>query len=336
MIIANAIADDDSMEPGERLLLTMFVRLIGPEAIGATILDGNILTLDVVQPLGNMAGIEPLGVPFEPLPPVDPAFLGVLPASASLVVHSTDLAGVYEGLLSMGSTMMAQANMMAYDPTQMALDLMDVMLGNLTGLSYQRDLRHWMTGDYALFVSYNERFDPFAWVGPANMPIDFGGVFEASDPQAARDFVGILARELQLTLRMQGVKEVKVSEERMGDVDLIVMDIYDYDQPVLQLVAGTNGALVAFGTRGAVQSVLAPSGPRFEPSQLEVLPNAGVVFYASATQLMPIVDMLTLNMSQQEGEMLRNLLALFGGATVSVASTPDGGAIARFTITLAP
>ncbi len=340
MLVANVIGamDQEEIDPAARLILNYFLRMVGPTALGLTELEGNVLVMDVAQPLGNVTGLEALGMTFDPMAAADLAFLANLPASAALVMQGTDLAQTYEASLESGQTLVDQLlgpetviEGLGPDALLM-LNLADMVIANVSGFSYPRDLRPWLTGNYAMFAGLNADFSMNGMIEADNFPLDFGMVFESEDGDAARNFVTTLAREVQLFLRLQGVKGVHVTSMTVNGVEMMTLDITADGLRVMQLVAAANDNLVVFGTRGAVDSVLFADSPRFDTNLPEVLANAAIILYAAPPKLEPGVDWLASDMEPADVEMLRALLNVIERATISLESTPDGGGVMRATL----
>lgn len=341
LLVANLLGAEYNEEPTARLILTMIVRMIGPMVVGFTNLGADTLVMDVVQPVGNTTGLEALGVDFEPLPVADPAFLEVLPADAAFVIQGTDLAQIFESALAAGQTIVDEmlGAGVVFDgelppDALMRLNLLDVVLGNVAGFSYPRDLRPWLQGNYAMFMGLDMDFDPAKDPDAANFPIMAGAVFQVDDPDATRNFVCLLGREAQLFLRMQGVKGITINTTVVDDVDMVTVDVFDYDTHALQLAVAVNDMLIVFGTRNAVDAVLFEDGPRFVPEMPELLPEPAIVLYAAPPKLEPAAGWMDDDADPAEVEDLIALLNVIQRATISVQSLPDGGGILRATLTI--
>lgn len=346
MLLANAVGTASSydVDPATRFVATMIFRILAPTVVGFTNEGGDTLIMDVVQPLGNTTGLETLGMTFDPMPVADSEFLTNLPQDAALVIQGTDLAQTYESSLATGQTIADQllgSDMLAEDelsPDVLALlNLTDMLLGNLTGFSYARDLRPWMQGSYAIYMGVDDTFDITTDVSAANFPVGWGAVFEVSDPEATRNFVTMLGRELQLTLRTQGAKGVAVNTTQVEGVDMVTVTISDYyDMPVVALAIAADDELIVFGTRNAVDAVLLDQGPRFDPDLPELLPEASIILYAGPPQFAPVVDWYVADTgaTAEEADILRAALNVIQRATITIQSTPDGGGIMRATLTV--
>lgn len=364
MLMANAIGMQDNMndmtggmsgdlynENSEeeeflgRVLVNAVLRAVAPMVVGLTVQDGDTLTLDAVQPLGNITGFEALGIPFDPLPAADPDFMTVLPASTALVIQSTELAQMFEAGLSMNETLvdtllgteLAEEGVVPEDALAL-LRLLDIVLGNLTGFSYPRDLRPWMQGNYAIFAGWNPNFTLDRAIGADNFPADFGAVFEVSGEAATRNFVNLAARELQLFLRIQGVKGVTVERETFPPdldvpVDMTTLTIGDQNVPVIRLALATDGNVLVLGTHNAVRTMLLEDGPGFTPNTAYFLPDASTILYAAPPALLPALDVLAMDATASDIEAARTLLSLLEYATITVEYTSEGD-IMRATLTL--
>lgn len=350
MLVANLVGtmDEEEMDPEERFMVNLMLRMVGPTALGLTEVDGGVLVADVAQPLGNMTGFEALGMTFDPMPVADPTFMENLPASAALVAQGTSLAQILESSLEAGQTLVDQflgpeMDVEGLDPQALLLlNLADIALANLSGFSYPRDLRPWMTGDYAIFAGLNADFTMNAQIEASNFPVDVGMVFETEDADATRNFVTMLARELRLFLRLQGARGVHIDTMVVDGVDMMTADISDDGMRIVQLVVAANDDLIVFGTRGAVDSVLFADSPRFDADLPELLDDASMILYAAPPTLEPAVDWLLMGMGAPSGtasgettdpaDQVRAILNVIQYATISVESTPEGGNILRATL----
>lgn len=348
MLLANVIGSEYNEDPGARLLLTLVLRMLGPTAVGGSLIGGETLALDVAQAVGNVTVLEALGVTFTPLPASDLRFLGALPASTALIIQGNSLAQTAENGLQSGRTLVDQFILPQLDDqtyadqqAAMVLELVDLLLSGLTGISYARDLRPWMQGEFALFAGYNPDFRKAAPVTAENFPLHLGALFEVSEDgaDAARNFVELFGRELELALRVQGVEGVDIRTMTHGAALMTAVTISDpnaYREPmdVLTLAVATDGDLMAIGTLAAVDAVLMGTGPRFEPVMPEVLEGASLVLYAAPPALLPLLDLVQADMAESDVELLRLLIDLLPRATISAYTTAEGDGVIRATLTL--
>ncbi|MBC7871884.1 MAG: DUF3352 domain-containing protein, partial [Chitinophagaceae bacterium] len=126
---------------------------IGSTAIGATILDSNTLTIDVAQSVDTSVIMQGLNIPA--VGAVDPAFLAHVPADATLVIQGTNLKALYDAFIASVPTLTAND----FDPTteeeiQLGLAQVDTLFQSFVGVTLQEGVLSWLTGDYALFITY--------------------------------------------------------------------------------------------------------------------------------------------------------------------------------------
>ncbi|MBZ0281858.1 MAG: hypothetical protein K8L97_14050 [Anaerolineae bacterium] len=357
LVLANAVGADNFRQTEDKLLLAALIRLFGPTAFGGTITGDNVIALDMAQAFGNKVGLESLGITLpETDTPLDPAFLSNIPSDSVFVAHGTDLDGKI-GFMTQIVDSIAQNFAPFITPAlygyggssaltalfSMNSSLPDIALANIMGLSYERDLRPWLTSDYAIFGGFNPGFEPGTTL---HSPIGFGAAFKSSDPAAAANFVRILGRELPITLGALGSKgSFRVMPETLASgttalsITLIEYDytgqLLDTGRPIFEYLIGANESLVVFGTRDAVQSVLSGDVGGFQPIQTNALPNTGAAVYAN---FMPILDILQQINPTDIGEAtyrdLRRLASLVDGLTLTAAGSANDDLFARLTVTL--
>jgi hypothetical protein len=248
----------------------------GALLIGLTVLDNSVLTIDSVQLRGKSG--DPA-----PAPAVDLAFAQYIPSNASAVIQGTDLNNLYGNLLNLILQTSQDTTTDPADQLSMGLRMM--------GLDLQKDLLNWMTGDFALFM----RTDALAILNGAlngqvdlTGKLDFGLVFEATDPAAAQG----LATKLDLLLKQAATngQGVSVSNDTIGGTPVTLLQV---DIPAtsglslsLELALGANDHIFFVATRSAAQTILTGDGilsrdPTFTAAQAYFLPNTSTVWYTN-------------------------------------------------------
>ncbi len=330
--------------------MSAWMDLAGVQAWGFTLLNGEALTMDLVQTLGDLSALEDMGIPVGAAmqsAPVDLNFAANVPADAPLVILSTDLGpGALAGLEALQAMIPILEEQMQAMPNgeealeemniEGALNLLRMTFTGFTGLQLE-DVLAWMDGDFALYA----RMIPLANPVP-NLPMtfDLAAVVETSDPTGTQALLDGLANGLDRYNQ-------DFSREEISGADMIVLpDLIENliedlpaaaaDTPELDLVIGTNDEVFVAGTRAAATYSLAPSGdslaqdPAVLAAQAYLLPNTVQMWYANLGTLADLIE--TLAPREQETVMA---LRLFNTATISSTTAEDGTTIARFVITLA-
>jgi hypothetical protein len=252
--------------------------------VGLVVLDGRTLAMDIATDLDE-AALAAAGMDITAAQPLDPAFLGYLPADAQFVVQSTDLASQFASQPESDRSEFVQGFQEAF------------------GLDFEQDVLAWMNGDYAAYLSLDMAFfDRMAeeGLGPDvldNLPLDFGVVIEATDPAAARALVAQLADRLPALIAESEVGEeltVSVTTEAIGDGQAAVLVVEPGTRDMLPLtlqvlvgeefLVGANDAVLALGTRAAVTAALAPaeglaSSAAFSAAQPYLVDGAATLAY---------------------------------------------------------
>lgn len=342
MLVATLVGEYEDLTPEARLLLTPLIRLIGPDALGAAILDGRVLTLDALITPGNLTGLESLGLVTEaPVQGVDPGFLANVPGNAALVIHGTNANMLYSTLTAtadMAAEPLSEMGGMYSGAAALLPQALDVIFSNITGISYEKDIMPWMMSDYAIFLGYNDAFVLGAEVNAANFPVDAGAIFATADPLAAERFVRKFGRELKLALRAQGINEIAVREEMLGGMPMVTVVLRDYGVDLIEVAVGTNGSMVAFGTPNVVMDVLLPGGTSFQSSQQAyVLPDSFLALYFESAQLRPVFDaLLYYGTNPSDVQVMTGLASFIQAGSISVARTEAYDVKVRMALTTAP
>ncbi|MFN8530476.1 MAG: DUF3352 domain-containing protein [Anaerolineae bacterium] len=326
-------------------MMQPYLDMVGQTIIGATALDEQTLAIDVVQQLGDTSALEAAGVNLQSMPSVDPAFAQYIAADTPLVIHGTDLGGSFENAMSMlqamSEQMSAQSDANA-DPGAQIQFGMAFVGAALGGLNVQDDILSWMTGDYALVASLNDRFpttdEAFSQI--SGLPFDFGFLVEATDAEKAAHVVMTLQTVLQNAVD-NNPSEMTIDTTRVGGGDMVTVTLQNSGTPFpVQVAFGSNAAVFAIGTPAVVENALNPAGsletdPRYVEASAYVLPNATQVLYLAGEPLLPIADFAgTRSGGENNPEEIRRLLTLFHSSSISSMRADDGSSVSRAVITL--
>lgn len=331
---------------------------IGPQAWGATILDGASLTLDVAQKVDTRAAYEALGLPTELPGPIDPAFAARIPADTPLAFHSTNLGFTVQALFTMLDNqieMMGAAGADADEIEEMkeGIAQIEASFMTFTGLDLREDVFNWMTGDHALFIKLNPELDLTSQFGLFQaFPVDFGLAVEVTDPAAAAATVDGLVEGLERLVALMAEQsdseaEAEITTETMVGADVSVLTITASDLPwPLELLIGANDEVFALGTRNAVSAIFSrdgglPSNPAYVRAQNYVLPEPYSVAYLGTEGLLPLADLIEAfaqdddEEAAQNAQAVRDILNLFPSGTISQRFDANGNSISRLVLMMA-
>lgn len=357
LMMANAAGADNFRQVEDKLLLASVIRLFGPTAFGGTITGDNVISLDMAQAFGSKVGLESLGITLpETDIPLHPDFLSNIPSDSVLVAHGTDLdgkisfmTGALQSILQNFSPYLTPA-LYGYGGNSgltalfsLNSNLPNIVLSNLLGLNYERDLRPWLTSDYVVFGGLNPNAEPRSTLNP---PVGFGAAFKSSDPAAAANFIRVLSRELPITLGTLGSKGTfRVMPEMLaGGATALSITLIEYDytgqlldtgRPMFEVLIGANESLVVFGTRSEVQSVLSGDAGGFQPNLTNPLPDTGAAAYANFAPLLDSLQEINpSDIGQSAYRDLFRLASLVDNITLTAAGSANDDLFARLTLTL--
>lgn len=219
----------------------------GAFALGATILDGRSLTIDIAQNLPNL----PQG--YLSAEPVNEEFLRFIPANTNALIHSTNLSAAIEGIFDLAD--------MGANTAQSSQEEIASALAEL-GIDLQADILDWADGNYALFLHADTI--PIIRDFTANDlniegRLEFGVVVEATDPAAAQGLatkVGDLMLEIAAT---NPSSQVKVGADTLAGLDVtaiqVTAEVPGQGDVLFNLVMGASQDVFFLTTRGAAESI---------------------------------------------------------------------------------
>jgi hypothetical protein len=231
--------------------------LAGTQVFGLTVQDDRTLVVDIATRGNNLSMLNTMGVTMPAITPVDPAFAANIPANASLVLHSTSIKSLYDVFLQAAR----MSNRSSSGPTfDQQMEQVRAAIQQVLGLDLNKDIVDWMTGDYAVFVSYNIQ-SLFNQVSGGNLnfekfPVEFGLVVKATDPAKAKALSTALGKAL---VQYGGSSpDVKISQEKVAGVDATVITgtIKNNNSTIpLEIVLGANDKVFLIATRQAAESI---------------------------------------------------------------------------------
>ncbi|MEZ4670093.1 MAG: hypothetical protein R3E39_19485 [Anaerolineae bacterium] len=355
MLAYNERNNDDGSGP----LRAALYRAIGPTAIGFTVLEGNTLTVDVAQAVGNRAGLDALGITFPgDGASLNPAILERVPRDAVMVFHAADPGALldavggnvqavgkkFQTVLPSLTTAFIYSMSVSSVGTLSALtaglnnpDWATILFNNLSGFDYTSEIRPLLAGDGALYLSFNPAYDRTSPRFVNREPLDGALLLRVNDPAAAQTFMQKLARELAITAYSMGDRyTLDIRETTLaGGATGIVLDIYgSTGQPLNQFVVAGADDLLVIGTPQAANRVFSRDGVGFSVNTVTLLPNSGMALYLNTTPMVSAPAWTDFNESDPGNPLLQLLPFLMDNLTLSLAGTADDDLLLRTTVTL--
>jgi len=258
----SAALTDAFVDPATLDLLADLQGNVGTLALGATILDGDTLTIDLSQQatVEMFAGVEPLSNNFvASLPEVD------------LLIHANDLNGQVTTALD-GVGALAEEEAADGTPVQTVDQILDQLNGLMLmtlGIDFTTDTVGWMTGDYALYIDYQPVApgepslitaitDPATAAELDSLGIEIGFVTETTDLAAANAVVDAM----ETVLQDPGAAEsgITTAREDIGGANALVISLEQPGLPIQQAVIGANESVFVLGTRASAEAILTGAG----------------------------------------------------------------------------
>lgn len=303
---ANQLGDFDP----EMAAISRLLGMQGPLAMGFTMLDGHVLTMDIATRLDREA-LQATGEMLPDMQPINPAFAEYLPAGAQFVILGTGIWGGYQSsLIAAQLAMEAQGE----DPEDMysQLELYGDFIEQMVGLDYEEDLLSWMTEDFALYFMIDTTFvdtvfaDPTTFMSLDTFPLDFGFLVAATDDAAARNVVAQLSDALPALLAQSPTADVTLSQETIAGSSVLALTVpvedASMDLESIDLLLGANDEVFVLGTRGAVTAALDPqtenlrNSPGLEAAAPYLLEPSNSVWYISTDGLSMFIQFVMLAM----------------------------------------
>ncbi len=309
-----------------------------PTLLGLTILPTNILTIDIVQPIGMPTLFTALGVDISTPTPVNPAFLRFLPNNTLYAIHGANLSQAYRdvtkslGALADTATLGILPN--AQQLGERGLDLLSRIVTTVgLGLDFETDVLPALVGDYLVFVAPKTGTAPVP--PPLEVPLDFGLIIANTDAAIATRSFERLYRALPLTL--QALRRPATFYKTDDGFSVV----YNDGRFTFEVIAAQTPDFVFIGTVGAYQSVLnarqASAANRFTGSDFPVLPGAafnGYMSNAGLAALRPSVAAL-LRINERDFQTLIRVGNLLDVGVFSIKQI-DNSLIIRLTVGVTP
>jgi hypothetical protein len=236
-------------------------------ALGATILDGGVLTID-------MATDQLVEGVFTT--PVTPAFGAFVPNNVDLLVWSADLNGYVNYLLDILPGSLAATGMSEAQARQQIANALEEFT-RATGIRLQDDLLSWMTGDFAIYSTLE--LDPLMRLLVAGtlgtrapnvtgVPVEFGVAIATNNPAKTAETVTKLTTLVRaLVANATGVRVNDVSESGFTGIELIVTVPLDGPSRTanIDILLGSTDQIFFFGTTSTAQRLLAGDNVLSDP-----------------------------------------------------------------------
>lgn len=346
-------------------MLGDFYNVIGAQAYGFTLLDNRAFVMDIVQTYNDTAALEGAGLVMNyPSSPVNADFARYLPADAPMALFGNNLGPAtlngFENLRVFGDMLQAQMKQMPDDAfnDDASRFLRDFNLGSIptfinlafsgaTGLSLETDVLPWMTGDYALYM----RILPGPENGMPPIVPDMALVIEATDPDAAQTLVtavGSAADQYKLEYTTETIGSGQALALNAPFLSMLPASADEMERSLvgsIDLLLGSNGEVLAGGTRPAVTYSLNPQGttladtPAFAEARQYVLADAQSMGYLNLRGFVPLLDHLAQLPTVSDSELrdmqqIRMVLGALSTASFSFSQGGDNAMVGRFVFTL--
>ncbi|NDJ59794.1 MAG: DUF3352 domain-containing protein [Chloroflexi bacterium] len=336
-------ADAPGMDMQAFEMLQGLTASVGSYGLGFTVLDGRSLTIDLVGTLGDTSAIEALGLPVLPTGTVDLAFANRIPAGTAIVTHADNLRQIYDSFIA-GFELGAQTSgdPEAGEEIGQALEQVDFIIRGLTGLDLEEDILSWMTGDFAIHLGLSESAQEatslFGFLGA--LPVDFGLLIEATEPDVAANLASGLADAIDFAASQideDDDLQLTVTNETSAGTSVVVVTVDAPDLPFpLELLIAGNDEVFALGTRAAVEAALDPAtglndDPQFNEALAYVLDAPNQIHYLSGVSLQALSALAT---TEDDQAVLESALGLISSSTISSAVIGDNASAIRLVLTL--
>jgi hypothetical protein len=326
-----------------------------PQVLGATILNGDALTIDAATRYRDFSSFEAFGYTFNTeAAPVDFSMAARLPANTMAATFSTDFGNYAQSLINVYSVFGALAVQAEVNRTEQrgfdvpplaaySIDAPDfryalnALVRGLIGVDLYQTILPNANGQMASYI--NLRTDP-----TTTITADAGVAWQVTNADAAAEiyngFVG-MATDLNgnftnenQTLTLRGVISGLLPPQEAARIDT----------PSLDVQIGYNSDVFVVGTRNAATQLLTPSGDTlnnhaaFQRAQTTALADSEAFYYLDAAAIAQFADDLAAQLGEdgdaRDLRNLSNLLGVFSSATLSVRIDSDYTIRTRAVITL--
>jgi|GEM_PF-4654215 len=282
---------------------------LGHLAAGFTIVDDYTVMVDGVQNPGNMEVLQALSMMPVLTGTIDPTFLRHIPENAGFVQHGTDLNLQIErvleaeqmqlDILGRNVDLFAQLQTMGFSTLQDEIGRINAIIEPETGLTVMDDIISSMTGDYAMFSTYDPRNKSmlFSYYFPdqeLQQNLEAGMVFEITDRDHVQNLIESLGSAIPLILEDV---ELVVTYETIGGNSAVVVTIPKRDllTTAVDIVIGVNEDVLVIATRDTATQILEGQGgfdvsSGYASIQPRLLNNNNSMYYISNDGINLIAD----------------------------------------------
>ncbi len=258
----------------------------GSLALGFTIQDAASLTIDAVQ--------TPTSAGSAGAADIDPAFTRFIPERTSAFIHATDFTSLFNNTLMSLADLSAAPGSTPDVREQVVQGLMSL------GIDLDADLLSWTTGDYVLMTRTDVRAGIEGLMSGGSFDIntllDFGIVFEATDPTKAQAFATKLGS--LFTLFLGSAEGLTVTTEPFAGSTATVINVQTEAAPGMQInydiLIGANDEIFFIANRRAAEAITSGANPitnsaAYTAASAYLLPNPTSVWYTDGEGFVAVV-----------------------------------------------
>lgn len=303
-------------------------------ALGLTILDDSVLTIDMVTDQ-MIEGVMTT--------PISSDFASNLPADTDLLVWGSDLGSyVNYTLTTLPQSLAAADPSLSVEDINQQIETALQQFEAATNIDLREDVLSWLTSDYALYTSVDlpELIKIVASASGGRfsdtpvLPVEFGFVAATSDAATTTETVIKVVTLLKAALANAG-DEVTVTDLTDGPLTGVEISITapvqgDSGTTSLSFLIGSNEDIFFVGTRGAFDSVQSgenlSSGDTYTRALSYAVPNQSMFVYADdegITTFVGSIASLAL-LASSPNQMFSNITdTMQNPQTLQATPTPD-------------
>ncbi|MFQ3660264.1 MAG: DUF3352 domain-containing protein [Anaerolineae bacterium] len=229
-------------------------------AIGATILDDSVLTIDVVTDQ-LIEGVLTT--------PVTPAFGAFIPNGVDLLLWGADLNGYVNYVLDILPDSLSAGTTTTPEEAAAQIEQALTSFTQATGINLREDVLSWMTGDFAIYSTLDlEPLTRFIVAGASGtrapnlpeFPVEFGVVIATDNPAKTAETVTKLTTLVRAAVANASQLRVNdVNENGFTGIELIVTVPLEGPSRTtsIDILLGSTNEIFFFGTTKTAQGLLA-------------------------------------------------------------------------------
>jgi hypothetical protein len=229
-------------------------------ALGATILDDSVLTIDLAVDQ-SIEGVLTT--------PVTPAFGAFVPNGVDLLIWGADLNGYVNYLLDIFPASLSAGTMTTPEEASAQIEEALSFFAEATGIDLREDVLSWMTGDFAIYGTLDleplTRFivaSAFGTRAPnlPEFPVEFGVVIATDNPAKTAETVTKLTTLVRAAVaNASEVRVNDVNENGFTGIELIVTVPLEGPSRTtsIDILIGSTNEIFFLGTTKTAQGLLA-------------------------------------------------------------------------------